>query len=702
MYKKIILLFSPIFFLLFLQNKVSSAEGTVVVINQIRGDEVCCQPGNLDLINAVKNKINIKEIPIGWALRFDVLKNKIFLDNLSDLGEFGLLLEVTPNLAKESGVVYKGREDGSDWYFAKNAFLVGYTPEERKKIIDTLFNDFKKEFGYYPSFTVSWMIDAWSLSYIDKTYNIKLHEITREQYETDSYTLYGGIFNQPYYPSKDHPMIPADSPKNKLNLIIVRQTISDLIQNYGSQKAYFTSQPNDYLTSPDKLNFSYFKSLLDNTINQKSGNNFALLGFENSFSWEKYGNEYIKQLELVNEYQKEGKIKLFKPSDFYYEYVRNYSENKPFYFKKSFSTNSESGVLWYFGKSYRARIIIRDKKIILDDLRSFIATDPYKDDPATSDYAYWIVPYLIDGSQQYILSSTQEKIVKKDGLEYGTTLSDIYSNPFGLVFGEDKFIVNENPETIEIKLVGNKDGSVIFNPENITFDADLDTYFNWQKRINLKDLLSEGREQRFSFNKSFEMLLKNSNDSLDLGWLSNNKFIPLFEIKKQNNEFILSPKKQIDNLELLSPIFQPDKAHLQIDSQKSIFYWNNKEAIVGRNPIRVFILPLNTLGRPTQISKIEVKSPDKDKLKIIFPEDYSYRVSPWFIDIFSDNPLETRLSILIDNTEIVKDVKIEFIADCRKKISVCLTSTPQIIKYTLAILNEQKNSLISEFTKIWK
>lgn len=694
--------FIILFLFVFFTKSVSGKEATFVIINQVRGKESCCHPGNLDLLKGIKNNSQLSNLSLAWALRYDALQDKDTLANLADLGEFGLLLEVTPKLAAESGVAYKGREDGSDWYFAKNAFLIGYTQEERKKIIDTLFESFKKEFGYYPAFTVSWMIDAWSLSYINKTYNVKLHEITREQYETDSYTLYGGIFNAPYYPSKDHPLIPGYS-QNKLDMLIVRQTISDLIQNYGSQKAYFTSQPNDYFASPDKLNFSYFNGLLDNTIDQSSGYNFGLLGFENSFSWEKYGSEYIKQLELINQYQKEGKIKLQKPSDYYFEFVKNYRENKPFYLKKFFSPNSEFGVLWYFGKNYRARVIIKNKKIILDDLRNYSAiTDPYKDNPATSDYAYWIIPYLIDGSQQYSLSTAQEKIIKKKDLLYGNTLSDIFSDPFGIILGEGDFVINEDTETVEIRFTGNKGGSVKFNPENINFDQSLNIYFNWQNKITLKDLFLENKEQIFSFNKFFDVLIKNSKDNLDLGWLAGSKFVPLFEIKNQGSEFILSPKKQIADLELLTPIFQPDKAHLPINSQKSIFYWNNKKAIVERNPVRLFILPLNTLGRPTQISKIEVNSPDKDKLKIIFPEDYSYRVSPWFIDIFSDHPLETTLSIAIDNTEIVKDVKIEFIADCRKKIGVCLTSAPQTLKYISAILNEQFLKLGSSVKNLWK
>ncbi|EKE15071.1 MAG: hypothetical protein ACD_12C00162G0001, partial [uncultured bacterium] len=181
-------------FLFLFPKQILAKEADFLIINQIRGGETCCQSGSLDLFQQIKNKKEINNLPFGWALRYDALSDSKYSESLDKNGELGLLLEITPNLASKSGVLYKGKPDGSDWYFAKNAFLIGYTQEERKKIIDTLFAEFKNKFGDYPHFTVAWMIDAWSLSYINNVYGVKLHELTKEQYETDSYTLDGGIF----------------------------------------------------------------------------------------------------------------------------------------------------------------------------------------------------------------------------------------------------------------------------------------------------------------------------------------------------------------------------------------------------------------------------------------------------------------------------------------------------------------------------
>jgi len=144
------------------------------------------------------------------------------------------------------------------------------------------------------------MIDSWSLNYVRDQYGVRVHELTKEQYETDSYTLYGGIFNLPYFASRNHLLLPATTADG---MMIMRQTVSDIDRNYGSSKAHFTSQPNDYLENPDKTDFSYFENLLNMAENQNENSKFALLGLENSLSMQTYQEEFITQLQFISEKQ---------------------------------------------------------------------------------------------------------------------------------------------------------------------------------------------------------------------------------------------------------------------------------------------------------------------------------------------------------------------------------------------------------------
>ncbi len=674
--------------------RIYAQEPTVLIINQIRGNESCCQPGSTDLINKIKNY----SLPFSWAFRFDALKNEEIILSLPTGAEIGLLLEITPSLASVSGVVYKGKEDGNDWYFAKNALLIGYSQEERKKLLDTLFETFKTKFGYYPSFTVSWMIDAWSLNYINSKYGVTFHELTKEQFETDSYTLYGGIFNAPYYPSKNHPLIPGY--ENKLNLVMVRQTISDLVYNYGSSKAYFTSQPNDYLENPEKKTTDYFKELLNNSLNQKVINNLSVVGFENSFDWRKYGDEFIKQLEIIYTLQKENKLVVKKPGEYSSDFLKNNKQNTPFFFAHNFSSSSPFSVLWYFGKTYRARVIVKDNKVILDDLRNFLdIPDPYKDSPATADYSYWIVPYLIDGSQQYSLTKQQEKVLKKKELLYGSTVSDSLSNPYGIILGKGQFRFIEHDSFLELQFTGSKSGTVSFNPGSIRIEQSLQPTFNFDKQVSFNQIFKTAQEHRFQFKKHFDFLIKPNGEELELGWINKNTLFPLFKIQKQKSNFYIVPLDFKKSLDQLYPIFQPDKSELEVDSSKSIFYWNNKTAIVGRNPVRLFLLPLNSLGRPTNVKEVKVTA-ESNLIKIDYPQDYFYRITPWFIDFKALQGVETKLSVSVDGIDVITNETIEFIPDCKKQITKCLTSGKYIIKYISTIFNEKKVQLLSRLPNL--
>lgn len=667
---------------------VHASPADFLVINQIRGDEKCCNPGKIDLIQAINQIKNVSKNHISYALRYDALTDNTYTSLLKS-SELGLLLEITPDLASASGVHYKGKPDGSDWYLAKNSMLIGYTVNDRQKIIDRIFTDFKNKFGYYPEFTVAWMTDAWSLQYMNNRYGVKLHELTKEQYETDSYTLYGGVFNAPYYPSAENPILPGYA-VNKLPLLVVRQTISDLMSNYGSPVARFTSQPNDYSGGYQKKDFSYFRELVDDSINQ-SQIKFGLVGLENSYDFGKYGNEYLKQLDYLSKLTSSGKIQLTSPSEFAAGYMEKYKENPFFILQKQFNSGNKTGVLWYFGKTYRARVIFKENKVILDDLRVYVNfTDPYKDIPAESDYSYWIVPYIIDASQQY----TPEPGIDKRSKELiGNVAPDTLTKPFGLVLGEGPFDTENNNDELKISFTGENKGRVTLTPESVLIDKSLLPYFNDPIRLKIADIMATHDGLNHKFDRQFNFYVKPENDRFSIGWERDKSNVKLADLLNTGDTYQLIPQTKADNLDILNPMFQPDRSGLSVDTSKSIFYWNNRSAIAGRNPVMLYILPLNSLGRPVQVKDVKIFFSKNSDLDVIYPDDYSYRVKPWFIIISSATPQQNLLSLTIDGKTVVKDVPIEFITDCRKQTSICIRKPSILIKYILQIIGEQINRL---------
>lgn len=673
--------------------KVSFAsELPVVIINQIRGSESCCQKGSIDIIQEVSKEKFFTEMPISWAFRYDGLVDQKYTDFIKKNPEkAGLLLEVTPLLASKSGVVYRGNIDGSDWYQGKNSMLIGYTQEERKKLIDISMNEFFSIFNRYPSFTVSWMIDGWSLNYLEKKYSVQFHELTKEQFETDSYTLDGGLFNAGYYPSTEFPLIPG-SAGNKLNIVMVRQTVSDLLKNYGSQQSYYTSQPNDYLSDPQKKGIEYFNSLLNQLEVQNANQKIAVIGFENSYDWLKYGNEYLNQIKEIKKQTDSKKVTVFSPSEYADSFTKTSSLNNAFYYSYQFSNSFNQGVLWYFGKTYRVRMLLRENDLILDDIRVYSQiSDPYVMTPSQVDYAYWIIPYVWNGSQMYTLSDQKLQDLKNKKIE-GNTLSDLNTDPFGIVIPRSEFKIEEQADNLSVYF--SKDQIIKFNPENFTISNTVSAKFPTPVNAYLSDLFYHNYDNSFYFKNHPSFNIQTSSKSVNIGWKIEKIFVPLLNLIRNDNEVTFTPQISTQNLEVLNPIFSPDKTNLGIDTVKSIFYWNNKLAVAGRNPIRLFILPLNLYGRTTPVGTISVEiSPKIENVKVIYPSDYSFRVTPWFIDIGSEKPFNAKVSVFIDGIKIVSDVPIEIVEDCGKKAVFCITHPGSGLSYMLARFDEFKRSL---------
>ena len=132
---------------------VFAAGMPVIIIHQIRGQERCCQPGTRDMLVTINTHPDFQKLPLAWALRYDALMDQNMMQEVTRLPTIqspGILVEVTPQLASDSGVLYKGDRDGSNWNSPRNAYLIGYSIPERQKLIDTVFQAFFKHFFTIP------------------------------------------------------------------------------------------------------------------------------------------------------------------------------------------------------------------------------------------------------------------------------------------------------------------------------------------------------------------------------------------------------------------------------------------------------------------------------------------------------------------------------------------------------------------------
>lgn len=186
-----------------------------------------------------------------FLLQYDALIDEryinLFKNEANETTELGLWFEIPKPLLDKAGLPWRGREGLTwDWHVVPG-FSMAYTQEERKLLIDTAMNDFKKIFGFYPKTVASWLIDSYSVTYLAEKYSISAIGICRDQTATDSYNLIGGYFNQAYYPSKVNMFTPAQTDEYRVNVPVFRLLGPDPIHNSDKAK---------YIFDPSKIEHS--------------------------------------------------------------------------------------------------------------------------------------------------------------------------------------------------------------------------------------------------------------------------------------------------------------------------------------------------------------------------------------------------------------------------------------------------------------
>ena len=120
----------------------------VNIINFIRG----CEPRDpVDLVRPVKEQIQLmKEHGLRgtFLLQYDALLDPVYQNMLKELDprqfEIGVWFEVVQPLVEKIGLPWRGRYPW-DWH-VHCGFSMGYTPEQRQRLVDELYDKFREIF----------------------------------------------------------------------------------------------------------------------------------------------------------------------------------------------------------------------------------------------------------------------------------------------------------------------------------------------------------------------------------------------------------------------------------------------------------------------------------------------------------------------------------------------------------------------------
>lgn len=281
------------------ESQINCSERYVTLVNPVRGREKWLDKSLKPIIEQYKASANYGS-PATWLLQYDALDDSELIETVNNfevVGEKGIFLEVSRNLANEAGVIF---DSEAKWSNPGVVFLSAYSRSERRALIDTIYNKFKKDFGYYPKSIGAWWIDSYSINYIRQKYGVDAILIVADQKTTDSYGVWGQWWGHPYYPSKYNILIPGV--KNKLDTVVIQWAQRDPILAYGTGAIYsnYSLQANDYIRSGKDTN--YFKTLVDSYLDCQNPVGQVTIGMETGMESVGFQQEYLNQLKVLSEY----------------------------------------------------------------------------------------------------------------------------------------------------------------------------------------------------------------------------------------------------------------------------------------------------------------------------------------------------------------------------------------------------------------
>jgi hypothetical protein len=340
-----------------------------------------------------------------FLLQYDALIDSRYQQLLKGLSkdsfEIGAWWEIPQPMVEKAGLKWRGRY-AWDWH-ADVGFSTGYTPEEREKLADVYMEEFKKIYGAYPKSVASWFIDAHTLNYLYQKYHIVASANCKDQYGTDGYTLWGGYWNQAYYPSKINSYMPAQHEASQIPVPIFRMLGSDPIRQYdnglgSSRQGVITLEPVYPKGGGDETWVNWFmKEFVDGEPMEFA---YTQAGQENSFTWNGMAKGFEIQLPLIAKLRDENKVTV--------ETLAASGE----WFKKNYKVtpatsvvvttdlkDSDRKTIWFNGRFYRANLLWEKGTLRFRDIHLFNEKLPsvYTTEVATSNECSFFTLPFVDG-----------------------------------------------------------------------------------------------------------------------------------------------------------------------------------------------------------------------------------------------------------------------------------------------------------------
>ena len=337
-----------------------------------------------------------------FLLQYDALIDKRYQELLKSLPkdefEIGGWWELPQQLIEKAGIKWRGKY-AWDWH-SDVGFSVGYTPAERERIIDVYFEDFKQVFGYYPRSIASWVIDAHSLKYMYDKYKIVASANCKDQVGTDGFTLWGGYWNQAYYPSRVNAYMPAQHAEEQIPVPVFRMLGSDPIRQYADGSTVTTLEPVYPHAGGNKQWIDWFFQTFSGE--SSLGYNYTQAGQENSFTWDAMKKGLEIQFLIIAQLRDAGKVRVETLAQSGEWFKKTYKVTPATTFTVSQDLGeSDKKTLWYNSRFYRLNLLWEEGSLRISDIHLFNERlpDRYLNSVTTTNQSFFYTLPVVDGFQ---------------------------------------------------------------------------------------------------------------------------------------------------------------------------------------------------------------------------------------------------------------------------------------------------------------
>lgn len=283
-------------------------------------------------------------------------------------------------------------------YKTKDFCIWMFSMEEKKEIVNDVFEKFYEKFGFYPESTGSYYMDAELTNYIKETYPMVKCAVATcweegpKAYHTCNnswYTLFDGGPWAPWIPSKQNTHAPAANEAEDSGIVAIPHLSRDLIACYDGNGSNFGTHPQNVLRGmiydSETWEYDYLYNLIDQYRDLAKYNNgyaynmmFVGPGWMNKMGrWEAPYELLLKSYEdgcaYYGQLKKEGKLVDMTMAEFadYYREKKSYTEPECALWR-DILYGSDKQVFWYCDPYMRACVNM-DQGGAIVDLRPYAA-----------------------------------------------------------------------------------------------------------------------------------------------------------------------------------------------------------------------------------------------------------------------------------------------------------------------------------------